>query len=190
MADKLTALEEGNVNNSNGGNVAASVNALIDEVNALSALSFSPAYCDYTTAPNITLTTTPQIVTGWVGDLPPVNITESAGRITVNADGIYNITLERIYENDDNNPTLQVFVDIEVRKNGVAIFTREAPIPSATANDEPAIMTFTTPSLRMVSASDYFEVFVWGSDNGANPQDTRLIRMKITADKVHNLPTP
>ena len=161
---------------------------IADGINLLTPTTVT--YCDYSTTPSLKLTTTPQIVTGWSENITPFGISESNGRFTVNDSGVFKIDLERIYENDDNNPSDKVFITISVYKNSdpIAIFTRTAPIASATANDEPAIDTFTTPSMQTVNSGDYFEVYVSGEDNGLDPQDTELIRMKIVANKVHNLP--
>lgn len=150
------------------------------------------AYCDYSLAPNLTLTATPQLLTGWFAEIAPNGISESLGVFTIASDGIYNVTLERIYENDDNNPADQVFVTIQVFANdgtGAAlIFDRTAPIPSATAGDEPAILSFTTPANRPITAGTTFEIYVSAVDGAASPEDTRLINAKVVANLIHVLP--
>lgn len=152
------------------------------------------AYCDYSVAPNLTLTTAEQLLTGWTAETVAVGISELNGIITADVDGVYNITLERIYENDDNNPALKVNVSIVVyaddQQGGgpIIAFQRTAPISSATAGDEPAILAFSTPANRPVTAGTEFSVYVSAEDNGANPQDTRLIRAKVVANLIHNLP--
>ena len=152
------------------------------------------AYCDYTNQPNLTLTTTEQLVTGWTEEVASVGISESNGVFTALLDGVYNVTLERIYENDDSNPSLVVNVTIRVyaddQQGGgpIIVFDRTAPLSSATAGDEPAILGFTTPANRPIIAGTEFTVYVSGEDNGGNPTDTRLIRAKVVANLIHKLP--
>ena len=152
------------------------------------------AYCDYSTAPNLLLTTTPTILTGWAEETSPVGISEALGEITIASEGIYNVIIERSYLNTDNNPSDLVTVTIAVESDDqqgggwVTIFSREVPIPSATGNDEPATLAFTTPANRPITAGTKFRVMVSAQDDGANPQETYLSRSKIVANLIHPLP--
>lgn len=161
--------------------------SLLDLINANFVSEIS---CDYGITAPILLTFTPQLITGLVPGVTPVGISESAGRITVSEGGKFEVLLERIYENKDNNPADKVFVYIVINKNSdpTPVFERTAPISSATANDEPAILPFTTPALVDITAGDYFEISVAAIDGGATPQDTSLIRLNIVVNKINNLP--
>lgn len=152
------------------------------------------AWSDHSTNPNLVLTNTPQLVTGWVEELTPVGITESGGTFTANVRGIYNIMLERIYMNADTNPALLVNLTIRVdaddQQGGgfLPIFERTAPIMSATANNEPAVLSFMTPSNREILAGTQFRVYVSAEDGGGNPQEATLVRAKIVTNLIHTLP--
>lgn len=163
--------------------------AVQDELDDINALIANPvAYCCYAVAPALVLTTTFQKVTGWTPLVTPVNVTEVSGTFTAVVDGIYEWHFERIYQNTDKNPIGIINLYLEVRLNGVTVFSRTAPTMSATANDEPAINTFNSPFILEVAANDYFEFYVKADDAGGNPLDTQLIQMQITADKIHNIP--
>lgn len=151
-------------------------------------------YCDFSVNPTLTLTTTPTVVTGWVENevAPAVGISESGGEFTVTTDGIWRSSLERVYENGDNNPALLVTVTIAIEEDTgggyVELWTRTAPLMSATANDEPAILSFTTPSNRVVLAGTKLRILVSGQDGGGNPADARFIRAKFVANIMSKTP--
>lgn len=177
----------GNVDNTSDLNKPIS-NAVQDELDDINELIANPiSYCSYSSDTNILLTTTFQKVTVWSPLITPVNITESSGTFTAVEDGIYEWHLERIYKNTDKTPSDVVMIYLEVRKNGSTVFSRTSPIMSATANDEPCIAMFNSPFILEVTANDYFEFYVRGEDDGSNPNDTSLIIMQLTADKIHNI---
>ena len=153
------------------------------------------AYCDYTDETALTLTNDLQVVTVWSANTIPVGITESNGEFTFEYEGVYSIFLERIYENFDQNPSDQVNVTIEMQTDDqqgsgfVSIFNRTAPISSATSAKEPAILPFGTALIKAATAGTVFRVLVSAEDDGSAPQDTQLIRMKLTANLIHPLPT-
>lgn len=163
-------------------------------VEAVEALESVPksAYCDYSTNPVLLMTTTPTVLDAWTEESTPVGITESNGEFTAAFDGVYNIFLERIYQNNDNNPVDQVTVEITVEADTgggwVTIFNRVAPISSATAGDEPAILAFGTPANREVTAGTKFRILVNAQDGGVNPQATYFVRAKVVANLIHKLP--
>lgn len=151
-------------------------------------------YCDFSVNPTLTLTTTPTVVTGWVENevAPAVGISESGGEFTVTTDGIWRSSLERVYENGDNNPALLVTVTIAIEEDTgggyVELWTRTAPLMSATANDEPAILSFTTPSNRVVLAGTKLRILVSGQDGGGNPADARFLSAKFVANIMSKTP--
>lgn len=179
MSQSLGITFDGNNNVS-----ANSTNQDIDDLQAVVSLPI--AYCSYTTTPSLVLTTTFQKVTGWSSFITPLNVTEASGTFTASVGGIYEWHLERVYQNTDKHPTGIINLYLEVRKNGVTVFSRMAPIQSATANDEPTISAFNSPFILEITANDYFEFYVKADDDGSNPSDTQLIQMQITADKIHN----
>ena len=185
---KLSSLSQGlgvtyDVNNNLVDN---DIRADVDELQAVVALPV--AYCCYGVSPALVLTTTFQKVTGWAELITPLNVTEVSGTFTATIGGIYEWHLERIYQNSEKSPVGITTLYIEVQKNGVTVFSRTAPIQSATANDEPMVSAFNSPFILEVTAGDYFEFYVKADDDGGNPSDTQLIQMQITADKIHNTP--
>lgn len=157
---------------------------------------FTPtAYCDYSFNPDpyLMLTTTPQVVAPWVANVAPVGISvDGAGVFTLGLDGVYAIDIDRIYINTDNNPSLIVNVTINIEADFgagfVSIFTRTLPLSSATAGDEPSIMSFTSTAKRELSAGTKMRVSYSAEDNGADPNETFLLSSSVTANLIHNLP--
>lgn len=145
------------------------------------------AYCGYTTNPNILLTTTFQKVIGWTELVAPVNTTHSNGTFKSLIDGIFEWHLERIYTNADNSPLMPITLALEVRKNGISVFNRELIIGAATNPSEPNASAFTSPFIFAISANDTFEFFVKASMGAVNPISTRLVRMQMTANKIHEI---
>ena len=174
--------------NGNWSDIAAIINANNAELNV------NKAYCDYATSTSIPLTTTLTAVGGWAkgGQVDAVNIAVSGSEFTCSSLGILSASLSRVYENTDNNPADQVTVTIAIVKNGDTLnpeFTATVPIGSATAGDEPAPPGYTDPFLiRVEDVTDYYEIYVSGQDDGADPQETNLIRMKLVANMIANLP--
>lgn len=152
------------------------------------------AYCDFDYSPvgGLLLTTTPVVITEWTELVPPIGISQATGNITVDFDGVYNISLERIYKNDDQNPldivTVSIAIEADTGSGFEPFFSRTAPISAATSNNEPAILSFTTPANRSVTAGTMFRILVSGQDGGGNPQECYLARAKVTANLIHNLP--
>lgn len=144
-------------------------------------------YCGYTTAPNILLTTSFQKVTGWTELVAPVNTTYLNGTFTSLIDGIFEWHLERIYTNSDNSPLTPITLALEVRKNGIAVFNRELIISAATNPSEPNASAFTSPFIFAISANDTFEFFVKATMGVISPISTRLVRMQMTANKIHEI---
>ena len=143
-------------------------------------------YFDIASNPSLALTSTPQMVSGWTKIVPAVGADITDGRTTFNESGILQVSLERIYQNDDQDPNDVVEVTIEVRKNGVTLFTRSSTISSATRADEPAIASFTSNGIRDINSSDYFEVYVSGTDGDVNPASTILKSIRMIGNLIHN----
>ncbi len=179
----------------NGGaaNDSLAIKRLNTNVMQLVQESLIGAYIDVDSTPNLTLTTTPQVITGWSPPIPPRNISESNGVFTFPIGGVYALTLERIYENDDANPALVVNILLEVqtdRQLGAGfetIISRDLPISAASGPNDPAIQTFTTPVTSPIQAGWQVRVRVSAEDNGSNPSNTRLIRSKIVAHRIYPL---
>lgn len=164
------------------------------EINELQNATPVPSGCDFKVVPNLLLTTTPTVLTGWTSDDPLYNqgVSESGGEFTVVNAAVYKVDLERVYQNNDNNPALlvNVTITVEAKPDGgsyAPIFSRTAPISSATANDEPAILSFTTPTNLPITANSKFRILVSAEDGGGNPQECYFVRAKVVANAVRNL---
>ena len=142
-------------------------------------------YFDYSSIVGLQLTTTPTVLTGWGTGLTPVGVIESGGEFTVTQGGLWKIDIERIYRNEDSNPALlvnvRIIIEADDQQGGgyVEIVNRVSPISSATANDEPAILTFTSPAILPVIAGTKFRIKFSGEDNGANPTNTSVLRCDV-----------
>jgi hypothetical protein len=147
-------------------------------------------YFDYSATGGLALTTTPTILTGWLANGQVAGITELNGEFTVTTGGRWKVDVERIYQNEDNNPSLIVNVTILVEADDqqgggfVPVLNRTAPISSATANDEPSILSFTSPAILEVTPGTVFRFKFSGEDDGGNPQDTSLIRCDIVGQLI------
>lgn len=138
-------------------------------------------YCSYESAPNLVLTTTPQRVNAFTELISPNGVTYDDGVFSVLKDGLIKFDMERVYINTDTNPTDPIILNIDVRVNGETLFSRTATISTATANDEPATLSYTTPVLAEFKLGDDVELYTSASMNGANPVDTELVRFKVVA---------
>lgn len=149
----------------------------------------SPAYASWKTEPSLTLTSTYQVVTGWAPFIVPLGVTEVSGVFTFSDTGIYEFNLERGYVNPETNPSSPVLLSISTWKNGVLAFERTGIIGSATANDEPTLLSITSPSILQIDADDYFEIKVKAEEGvGVDPTGgVALSVMQITANKLYEV---
>lgn len=138
------------------------------------------------TEPNLLLTSNLQTVSGWVPFVPYIGFTEENGMIIVEKSGIYDVSIERTYSNGETNPSEPVKLYIEVWINGMQSFDREAIISSATANDEPAILSVTSPSAIMLQAGDTIEFKVRASGD-LSSNTCRLNVMQLKASKIREI---
>jgi hypothetical protein len=150
--------------------------------------------CDFSFSNPIQLNDTLTVLTGWGTDYPFLNvgITESGGEFTVAKGGVYKIDLERIYRNDDRSPSVPVILHIVVEGSDgaggwIPVMDRTAPIMAATANDEPAILSFTTPALLPVPDGAVFRVRASAAEGTGSPSDTYMIRATIVATRIQGL---
>lgn len=146
------------------------------------------SYCSYTSAPNLALTSTYQKLTVFDELIPPVKVSLVNGDFTALAGGVFQWHLERIYQNNDQNPSdppVQLF--IEVRKNSLPIFSRQAPMGSANSPSEPSIDTYSSPFIIKVDKGDVFNFWFKAEDGlGSTPQNVSLTRVQLIANKIHN----
>ena len=143
-------------------------------------------YCDFLTTTPLQLSATPQLVTTFTDTVPPENVTRTLGAITWGKGGVVSLSLERIYRNNDSNPTNDaVYATIDVRKEGVSLFKRTLPLSTATSPTEPSISPFTSTGLRVVGEGDTFEIYISATDGvSAEPQDVELIFMRMAGTIV------
>ncbi len=114
----------------------------------------------------------------------PLNVSDASGVFTVSLDGVFDISIERVYINEDTNPSSPIDIFIDIRKNGVSVFTRDAIIPTATATDEPATISFTTPIIVEAVADDYFEFYVKAEEGTSSPSDTTMTALNFSVHKL------
>jgi hypothetical protein len=144
------------------------------------------AYLDYGITGTLNLTSTYQKVTNWAEEVTSVNTSYSNGVFTIEKDGVYHIVLSRVYNNTDQNPSAEVRLYIDLRKNAVSFFERDIVIPAATHPSEPASIAFATPFIRELVEGDDIDVYVRGEDGvGVNPQDANLLRMNIALHRIY-----
>lgn len=146
-----------------------------------------PAYCSYTNEPNLTLTSTFQKVTGWSELITPVGIVLADGDFTALISGVYQWNLERIYQNFDSNTNDIIKIFIEIRKNGNVVFSRDIVVNDAKSPQSPTTVPFNSPFIFDVEAGDVFNIYVRATDGVNEPDDTRLIRAQLSANKIYNV---
>lgn len=152
------------------------------------------AYCNFEMDTELQLTIASQIVTGWAPKSTPTGISTDGTVITLGYDGIYWLDIERIYKNTEANPAaiISVTIDVQYDDNSgagfVSSFQRTMPISSATANNEPAILSFSTPSVFPAIAGTKLRVRFSAVDGVAEPTDTYLVLTRINANLIQNLP--
>lgn len=144
------------------------------------------------------LTSTWQVVTtDWVEGAPPdgVVLDNATGSFELSTTGRWESMLERIYHQHDVNPATPVIVYIKVQTSDDEVtwvdtgFERSSIMSAATANDEPAVQSFTTAFFVDVSAVPvYFRVLVKADEGGADPTQTELILMKSNSKIISNVP--
>jgi len=139
-------------------------------------------YFSYVNDTGLTLTTTPQLVTGYdVSDLlTPEGVTESDGVFTATKSGGVLVNVTRTYKNSDTNPSDEVDVTIDMRINGLSVFTNKLPIPPATNPGGDGAMVIPTTFPLRAAKGDYFEIYVSAKDDGADPENARLVRLSVT----------
>lgn len=146
------------------------------------------AYGDFVETTNLAITTTPTIVSGFSEEITPIGMSQSGGVFTIDSDvcyGVYEITIERVFENFDTNPTDVVYFTVDVQIDGVSEFTRTLPASTATKANEPSVLPFTTTIIREIAAGGTFSIYVYGNDNGATPSNASLVYMRVSIRKIY-----
>ena len=107
------------------------------------------------------------------------------------------VNLERIYHNHDRSPSVSCEVGIKIQidindGNGFVDtpFLRYSLISAATANDEPAILSFSTNFILDVPiAGSKFRILVMGTEGGVDNSDLHLLKMKTVSHVISAIPT-
>ena len=175
------------------GTIAEYLNLNFGEVHNVGSL-------EYTFKPTVhlPLTNAWQVVAGeWEESVSPIggSLDPVTGVATINTTGRWSTTLERIYHQHDVNPSSPVVVSIKIQAsmNGTdwvdSTFERSSQISTATANDEPAILTFTSNGfIDIVGTPSYFRVLVKGEEGAASPAETDLALLKVSANIIGHVP--
>ena len=151
----------------------------------LERLYFPPSYCTYELDAPVSLTNT-YIKPTLTSLFSTADITISSNIFTCASSGIYEFNVERIYMNNDKNPTDTVYLYLQMIVNDTIVaIDRNAPIVAATANDEPGINSFNTNRMISVTAGDTFYFQVKSEMGAVSPVDTQLVVMEVTAHKVY-----
>ena len=147
----------------------------------------------------LVLTNAWQVVQGdWVGSATPVGATvdSATGVFTLTAAGRWKPTLERIYHQHDTIPAtpVRVYIKVQTSVDGTnwvdTDFERSSLMSAATANDEPAIVSFTTDFfVDVVSTPVYFRILSKADEGGANPTLTELLLAKVTSNIIGIVPS-
>ena len=132
------------------------------------------------------LTISPQLISGWTQIVPSVGVEVTGGVITFSESGILQVSLERIYQNSDQNPTLVVEVTVDVRKNGESLFSQANTISTATNINQPAIASFTSNGIRELTSEHYFESCISATDGVVEPESTILNSIRMVCNLIHN----
>jgi hypothetical protein len=149
-----------------------------------------PAYCAYSKSSELSLTNSFQVVKGWSELITPLNISynDITGNFKALEEGVYEWTLERIYTNSDINPVAPIQLSLQVIINdSILAFSRTAIIGAATANDEPNVISFTSPFIYEVAKDTEFNFQVKASEGANTPESTKLVTMQLKAIKIHNI---
>lgn len=105
-----------------------------------------------------TLTTTTQFFTPNNERVEPLNIFNEEEKFTVANAGVYNVVVERLYTNTQQNPAQPYEVIIEFYLNGDIVYSRTSDIGSANSPQEPAHRTFCSPFVYALSAGDVLKL--------------------------------
>jgi hypothetical protein len=143
------------------------------------------SYHEHETSTEITLTSTPQLIDNWTATIDPVNFSEVNGQIVCAEDNLYQTFFERTYLNYDQSPIDTVNITLDIKANGVSIYTNTLPIAAATKTTEPAVLALTTPFLARLTEADYVEFYVSAEDDGLDPADCRLVYAKTSAHAIY-----
>lgn len=138
----------------------------------------------------LALTTTLTKVTGWVvnSDLSPVGVSLINDSIVLSKSAVIEYILERSYRNGDANPADEVDATVEIRKNGVPVFTNTAPISPATNPGGDGVLPITGAFEDAGEVGDSYEMWVSGIDGGANPSDANLSRARLSVKAIFSSP--
>ena len=147
----------------------------------------------------LVLTNAWQVVQGdWAEGVTPVGITfdNATGVFTLTTTGRWRPTIERIYHQHDTNPATPININIKVQTSDDEItwvdtdFERVSIISAASANDEPAVQSFTTDFFVDVTSTPvYFRILSKADEDGANPTLTELILVKVTSNIIGIVPS-
>lgn len=135
----------------------------------------------------LTLTTVPQLVSVWTACTlsTAVGVTEDTGVFTTTDHAGVRLILERSYANSDANPTDEVLATIDLRKNNVSVQSYSAVIPPASNPGGDGTLSITDPFVFEVTDTDEWTIYVSASDNGGNPVNARLTRMRLSIAPVY-----
>ena len=143
------------------------------------------AKAEYETTTRLQLTQTPTKVTsGWAGTLE--EITFSSGDFIVEDKGEYTWSIERQYENTDQNSN-GVYLNLEIRQNNIVVYSRTAPIMDAQNPNTPGYETFSTEFITPAEKDDAFSVWVYAEDGASSPTSTYLDLLRIVSQKTKQL---
>jgi len=147
------------------------------------------AYCSYgNLTPEMQLTNAFTKIVNVTPFITPSQVSLTSGTFTVTNEEleIWRFSFERIYRNEDTSPTTPVKIYIQMKQNGVVVFSRDAVIGAATAADEPSILAFSTNRIIPVNNGDQFEFEVKAAETTSNntPADTYLTNFEVTAHKI------
>lgn len=94
-----------------------------------------------------------EIITGGVP-----SVTESGGTFTMKANGVYTISMERIYENDSTN--MGYIIDLAIRVNGAPLVVRVVPVGAAAQPGTPSTVHATSAGETLLAIGDTIEFFL------------------------------
>ena len=150
------------------------------------SIESAPAYSCYEMTTPLQLTTTKTLITGFTEVVTPKNISYDSGIFTIAVGGTYKFELERIYTNTDTNPADIVEVTFTIEGGGATVFSRTYALSAATSNNEPAILSFTTPNIASVTTGDEIKMYVSATDGGVDPELTYLSLARVTSHKIYD----
>lgn len=142
---------------------------------------------EFTNETPLPLPLLPAVIDDLSEDIAPVGLSQASGLITFITGGLYDLFIERYYENIDQSPigTVNITILIEADSGGgfETVYTNTAKIGAATNPSEPAYLSFGTRLLKQIVAGTVYRIKVNAIDGVVAAAGCSLNMIRFTATR-------